>query len=72
MCLAMPGRILSIEGTTAAVDFAGATMPVSLLALEGARVGEYILVHAGFAIERLDEVEARRTLELLSEAFEQP
>ena len=71
MCLAVPGKILEIEETTARVDFAGATMPVSLRALEGARVGDYVLVHAGFAIERLDEDEAQRTLELFSEVFTQ-
>ena len=72
MCLAIPGRIVEIEGTTARVDFAGATMPVSLLALEGAHVGDYVLVHAGFAIERLDEADAQQTLELLSEVLAQP
>ena len=71
MCLAIPGKILEIKEMTARVDFAGATMPVSLLALEGARVGDYVLVHAGFAIERLDEDEAQRTLELFSEVFTQ-
>lgn len=69
MCLAIPGKILEIEDTTAKVDFAGTTMPVSLLALKGAQVGDYVLVHAGFAIERLDENEALKTLELLAEAF---
>ncbi|MBN2208463.1 MAG: HypC/HybG/HupF family hydrogenase formation chaperone [Candidatus Coatesbacteria bacterium] len=71
MCLAIPGRILEIEGTTARVDFAGPIMPVSLLALDGAQVGDYVLVHAGFAIQRLDEDEARRTLDVFSEVFAQ-
>ena len=71
MCLAIPGKILEIEDSTARVDFAGATMPVSLLALEGAHIGDYVLVHAGFAIQRLDEDDARRTLQLFSELFAQ-
>jgi len=71
MCLAIPGRILDIQETTARVDFAGAIMPVSLLALDGAQVGDYVLVHAGFAIQRLDEDEAQRTLEVFSEVFAQ-
>ena len=73
MCLAIPARILEIEDTTAKVGFPGSdvTMPISLLALENARVGDYVLVHAGFAIERLDEEEAQRTLELFSEIFGQ-
>ncbi len=71
MCLAIPGRIVAIEGTSATVDFAGTMMPVSLLVLGDAQVGEYVLVHAGFAIERLNQEEAERTLELFQEGFSQ-
>lgn len=72
MCLAVPGRILKIEGTTAEVEFGGARMSVSLLGLPEAAAGDYVLVHAGFAIQRLDEQEAKRTLSLLAEAFSEP
>ena len=58
MCLAVPGRVLSIDGTRANVDFAGAEMTILLDLLPDIEVGEYILVHAGFAIQRLDAGEA--------------
>lgn len=66
MCLAVPGRILRIEdrdGTTMAlVDFGGIQKDVCLQYIPDARVGEYVVVHVGFAIQRLDEESATRTL----------
>ena len=64
MCLAVPARITEIDGTRAMVDMAGVVREASLMMLPGARVGDYVILHAGFAIESLDEQEALRTLEV--------
>ncbi|WP_262508408.1 HypC/HybG/HupF family hydrogenase formation chaperone [Streptomyces spongiicola] len=68
MCLAVPGRVLDVEdrdGTRmATVDFGGVVKEVCLEYLPDLRVGEYAVVHVGFALQRLDEESARRTLEL--------
>ena len=65
MCLAVPGKILSIEGSSAKVDILGTTKEASLMLVGGARVGDYVLIHAGFAIEFIDEKRARETLKLM-------
>ncbi|MFH1277971.1 MAG: HypC/HybG/HupF family hydrogenase formation chaperone [Candidatus Eisenbacteria bacterium] len=75
MCLAVPGRIQSIQGDdplmkTGKVDFGGVMKEVSLAYIPGAAVGDYVLVHVGFAISKVDEDEARKTLELLREMGE--
>ena len=51
----------------ATVEVSGVTRQVSLMLLPGAKVGEYVLIHAGFAIQTVDEEEAKRTLELFEE-----
>jgi hydrogenase expression/formation protein HypC len=72
MCLAIPGEILEIldppEGglRTGQVSFAGVTRQVCLAYVPEARIGDFVLVHAGFAIARVDEAHAREALELLS------
>lgn len=71
MCLAVPGRIVSIVEAgedllrTATVDFAGVRREVSLAFTPEAREGDYVLVHVGFAISVVDEAEARRIFEEL-------
>ena len=66
MCLAVPGKILSLEdrdGTLMSiVDFGGIKKDVCLQYIPDAQVGEYVIVHVGFAIQRLDEESAMRTL----------
>jgi hydrogenase expression/formation protein HypC len=66
MCLAVPGRVLSIaevDGTLMAdVDFGGVRKNVCLQYIPDAAVGEYVVVHVGFAIQRLDEASAQETL----------
>ncbi|WP_055491118.1 HypC/HybG/HupF family hydrogenase formation chaperone [Streptomyces sp. TP-A0356] len=68
MCLAVPGRVLDIEerdGTRMAnVDFGGVVKEVCLEYLQDIQVGEYAIVHVGFALQRLDEESAKQTLEL--------
>ena len=63
MCLAIPGRIVKIEGDYAVVDYGGVKKRASLMVLPDAKVGDMVVVHAGFAIARVDEEEARKTLE---------
>ena len=65
MCLAIPVKVSKINGTLAEVDLAGIKRQADIRFLERVKVGDYILVHAGFAIEKIDEKEARETLKLL-------
>lgn len=61
MCLAIPGKIISAKNQQAVVDFDGAKKEINLALVE-AEAGDWVIVHAGFAIEKLDEKEARETL----------
>ena len=67
MCLAIPAQIASINGATAEVDIVGNRITADLSVLPDAAVGEYVLVHAGMAIQRYDEEEALATLDLIRE-----
>jgi hydrogenase expression/formation protein HypC len=69
MCLAIPSKITKIENNMATIDVDGVRREASLLLLEDAQVGDYVIVHAGFAIQKLDEAAARETLDLLREAI---
>ncbi|MBN2375314.1 MAG: HypC/HybG/HupF family hydrogenase formation chaperone [Sedimentisphaerales bacterium] len=75
MCLAVPGKILTVEdsdppemGRVAKVDFQGTKIEVSLAMTPDASCGDWVLVHAGFALNVLDEQEARETWQYLREA----
>lgn len=73
MCLAVPGKILSIEGDDplllqGRVEFAGIVKQASLAYVPEARAGDFVLVHAGFAIALIDEAQALATLAWLAEA----
>ena len=67
MCLAVPMRIAKIEGDTGELAEAGVIREVSLVLLPEAKIGDYVLVHAGFAIRLVDEDEAQKTLDLIKE-----
>ena len=73
MCLAVPGKIISVEPMEnplfkiGQVSFDGVCREVSLVAVPEARVGDYVLVHVGMALSVIDEQEAKRTLEYLDE-----
>ncbi|MEN6413902.1 MAG: HypC/HybG/HupF family hydrogenase formation chaperone [Veillonellales bacterium] len=67
MCLAVPGKIVDKQDMLATVDISGVTRKVSLMLLPEAQAGDFVLIHAGFAIQRLDEAEAKKTLELFKE-----
>lgn len=70
MCLAIPMRIVSIEGSSAIVDAEGVTRKVRTDLLDNPAVGDYVLVHAGMAIAKVNEEEAQATLSLVREHFE--
>ena len=72
MCLAVPGQVLSVEGDdplarSARVDFSGVVRSVNLAFVPEARAGDYVLVHVGVALARIDEAEAARLLATLRE-----
>ncbi len=69
MCLAVPAEVKSIDGSTAKVDFGGVARNVNLSLVE-ARVGDYVIVHAGYAIQVMDKEEAEKTLELFREILD--
>lgn len=68
MCLAIPARVTELldEGS-AVVDVGGVRKEVSLALMDGVTVGDYVIVHVGFAINRLDPEEAEKTLQLFAE-----
>ena len=68
MCLAIPSKITRIEDNMATIDVDGVQREASLLLLEDAGVGDYVIVHAGFAIQKIDEAAALETLRFLKEA----
>ena len=69
MCLVIPGKIIEIEKDNehAIVDYGDGTKRKANITLVEAKIGDYVLVHAGFAIEVLDEKEAQKTLDLFRE-----
>ena len=67
MCLAIPGLIKSINGKEAIVEIGGITRSTNIWLTPEAKVGDYVLLHAGFAISILDEKEAIETFEMLKE-----
>ena len=70
MCLAVPAQIVKREDMLATVDVGGVQRQVSMLLLPEAQIGDYVLVHAGFAMQQIDEEEAKLTWSLLREMAE--
>jgi hydrogenase expression/formation protein HypC len=70
MCLAIPGKVLQIEGNTAKVDFGSGVSRDVDITLVDVRVGQYVLIHVGYAIQVLDKEEAEETLKLWKEILE--
>ena len=68
MCLAIPGKVVSLnDNGTGQVDYLGSQVLANFSLLPDIKVGDWVIVHAGFAISRLDQKEARRTLKLFQE-----
>ena len=69
MCVAVPGKITAVSGTDAEVDFSGVRRSVSLDLVPEAKKDDYVLVHAGFAIQVLSQSDAEETLKVFQEVF---
>ena len=67
MCLAVPALVKSIDGATAEVDMAGTTYRASITMTPEVRVGDYVLLHTGYAIQVIDEKEAQETLAIFKQ-----
>lgn len=67
MCLAVPMKLIEIRGDRGVADVGGMRREVGLQLLDGSVPGDYVLVHAGFAIQKVDEAEAQKTLALFRE-----
>ena len=67
MCLAIPAKVIRVEGTNALVRIEDTEYNASLLLLDDVSEGDYVMLHAGFAIQKVDEEEARETMRLLVE-----
>ena len=66
MCLAVPGKIVAIDGNLATVDFGGVQRETNVSLVE-VKIGDYVIVHAGFAIQVVDEEDAKETIKLWEE-----
>ena len=67
MCLAIPAKIIKIDDNMGTIDMEGTERDVSLLLLEDPKIGDYVIVHAGFAIHKIDETAAMESLKVLRE-----
>ncbi|MCK4662022.1 MAG: HypC/HybG/HupF family hydrogenase formation chaperone [Bacteroidales bacterium] len=67
MCLSIPGKIIKIEKDFADVSVGGTIVKVGMQMVENVKEGDYVLVHAGFALQKIDEKEALETLQLFRE-----
>jgi hydrogenase expression/formation protein HypC len=70
MCLAVPLKLIQVDGALGVVELGGIRRKVNLSFVEEARPGDYVVVHTGFAITSMDEAEAAETLRLLKECIE--
>jgi hydrogenase expression/formation protein HypC len=70
MCLSVPGKVVEIQKDLARVEVGGVSREVSMAVCPDVVVGDYVLIHTGFAIQKLDEKEALETLELLRKMVE--
>lgn len=67
MCIGVPAQVLETDGEEATVEVGGARRAISVMLLEGVNAGDWVILHAGFAIEKIDPEEAAKTLALLRE-----
>jgi hydrogenase expression/formation protein HypC len=69
LCLAIPAQVISVKGNTAIVDFGGVKRSVSIALLEELKPGDYVIVHTGYAIQKMNQKEAEESLELWHEVL---
>jgi hydrogenase expression/formation protein HypC len=67
MCLSIPAQVISIDGETAEVSVGGTLVKANLSLVDNIKTGDYILLHAGFALQKIDEQEAAETLDIFKE-----
>jgi hydrogenase expression/formation protein HypC len=67
MCLGIPGKIIEIHDLTAKVVVAGTTKDASLMFTDNVTIGDYVIIHAGFAIQKVNEKEAQETLRIIND-----
>jgi hydrogenase expression/formation protein HypC len=67
MCLSIPAKIISVEGETAKASVGGAIIKVGLQMVDDVKAGDYVLVHTGFALQKISDREAQETLKLIKE-----
>ena len=70
MCLGLPAKVVNIDGNTAEVEMMGVINRISIELLENVQVGDYVLVHAGCAIQIVDQEEAAKTIDIFNEIRE--
>lgn len=70
MCLAIPGKIVELEGSNAVADFDGVRRKVVIELCTGVELGKYVIVHAGYAIEVVDEEEAKKSIKMWQDLVE--
>jgi hydrogenase expression/formation protein HypC len=70
MCLAIPARVVQINEGLGLVELGGVVREASFMLLPDAQVGDYVLLHAGYALQKVDESEAEETIRLLAELAE--
>jgi hydrogenase expression/formation protein HypC len=71
MCLGVPMLVVDIEGETAVCEIDGVRREANLMMVDGVGVGDFVLIHAGFAIEKLDREDAEETIRLFRELLDQ-
>ena len=69
MCLAIPGKVIAINGETGDIDFGGVTKQTNVSMVD-AQIGDWVVIHAGFAIEVMDEEDAQETIRLWNEVLD--
>ena len=67
MCLSIPGKVISIEGDIAKASVGGVIIKAGLHMVDDVKVGDYILIHTGFALQKISDEEAQETLKLIKE-----
>jgi hydrogenase expression/formation protein HypC len=70
MCLAIPALVISIQGEKAVADINGVKREISLQLTPEVKVGDYVLLHTGFAISVIDEIEAQQSMDMLRQVLE--
>lgn len=71
MCLAIPAKLVEIDGQKGKVDIGGVKSEIGLMLVDDVKVGDYLIIHAGYALEKLNEEEAKKRLEIFEEMARQ-